>query len=296
MRSYKKRWVKRGLIVSVAALVLAVGVPVYLLQLPPPAWRKVQAVLGTTTPEMRETVATNVKHRIVDLVDTDSAGFRPLNEADGPWLGASQSITEVPVDAFTDLKMTNSELLMVVNDFFVQWSQQRGYIVPGGVNTPSVIAVDGKLILAWMIETPYWQQVFSGEVSLDFKPDGMAVGKVENLYAGSLPLSILTVGEMLRLQMPESEHEMADRLGRWLAKLDHFEFRPTIELDHRRRARVVAMKVEDSGVSVRLRVQDHQTYRAHNELLWLGEMAVTDVFDQAAGNGRAFADVPTTTE
>lgn len=56
------------------------------------------------------------------------------------------------------------------------------------------------------------------------------------------------------------------------------------------------MEVGDDDVTMKLRVQDHFTYRAHNELLGLGEIAVTDTLEAGTWDGSAFADVPTTTD
>lgn len=297
MQAKKKRWVKRGLYASAIALVLGTGVVVYLLQRPPAVWREAQAVLDTATPQMREMITADVKRRISEIVQTKSPSFQQLDADGKPRVIDQDVIADARLDEFAELTLTNSELVLIVNEFFVEWTEQRGYVVPGGVNDPAVIAKDGKLLIAFMIETPNWQQVFSGDVSLTFDPDGMAVGKVNNLYAGSLPLSMVSIGQTLRTLMPKSDHDMADRLGEWLAKLERFEFRPTLEMPHRRRARVVAMQVGDDDVMMRLRVQDHQTYRAHNELLGLGEIAVTDVLEtDASWDGSAFADVPTTTD
>lgn len=296
MQAKTKKWIRRGLTGCTVALLLSAGLVVYLMQRPPAVWAKAQAVLETATPEMREQITAGVKKRIAEIAQTSSPEFQALES------GGKQSaidptvIADTPLDEFAELTLTNSELILIVNDFFVQWTEQRGYVIPGGVNDPAVIAKDGKLLIAFMVETPNWQQVFSGDVSLTFKPDGMAVGKVNNLYAGSLPLSMLTIGETLRLQMPASDHDTADRLGDWLAKLEHFEFRPTLELPHRRRARVVSMNVGKDDVTMRMRVQDHHTYRVHNNLLGRGAIAVTDVLNTGTWDGSAFADVPTTTD
>lgn len=296
-RIWKKRWFRLTLLGSAMALVLSAGLIVYLLQLSPAAWRQSQVVLDSATPVMREKITKDVKQRIADLAQATASGFQALHQQAGePSALTPKEIADTPLDEFVELKLTNAELVLIVNDFFVKWTQQRGYIIPGGINDPAVIADNGKLMMAFMIDTPLWHQVFSGEVSLSFKPDGLAIGKVKGLHAGSLPIPMLTIAKTLRLMMPASEHETADRLGRWLAKLDHFEFRPTIEMQHRRRARVVAMDVGDQDVTVRLRVQDHRTYRAHNDLLGLGEMAVTDVLESTTWDGSRFADVPTTTD
>lgn len=294
-----KRRIKRGIIGSLLAVTLLAGVTVYLLKRPPLAWRVAQEVLDQSSPEMREQISTRVRDRLANLIQ-DETDITKRIDTYGKYYDVVDptQISETPLDQFAELNLNNAELIAMVNEFFVEWTKQRGYIVPGGVNDPVVIARDGKLFLTFMVHTTYWQQVFSGEIEMDFLDKGMAIGRVKNLYAGSLPISLISIRDMLRLEMPERE---ADRLGDWLGKLDHFEFRPVLELKHRRRARVLAMDVGDDDVTLKLRVQDHITYRGHNELLNHNRIAVTDILtDPIHPSLRAvetgFADVPTTTD
>ena len=174
-----------------AAGALLAGLTVYLLQRPPLAWRVAQQVLDQSTPEMREQITANVKDRLANLVQTQTEKQERIdpygrfhNEFD------NEKIADTPLDQFVELTLNNAELIAMVNEFFVDWTIQRGYVVPGGVNDPIVIARDGQLHMALMIQNPFWQQVFSGKVALNFKDDGMAIGQVQNLYAGSLPVSL----------------------------------------------------------------------------------------------------------
>ena len=304
MQARTKKWIKRTLLGGFALFVVGAGVTVYLLQRPPVVWREVQAVLDQSSPQMREQITASVKERLAELTQPATGGFQRIdvygesvrpNDV-GPLQPEAELLSDVPLDAFAELTLNNAELVAMVNEFFVQWTLQRGYVVPGGINDPSVIARGGKLYLAFMIDTPYWQQVFSGEVELTFRKDGMAVGQVADLYAGSMPVSVLSVGELLRMNLPASEHDTADRLGEWLDNLEYFEFRPVLELEHRRRARIFAMDVGDDEVTLKMRVQDHRTYRAHNDLLGRDQITVTDLLDATLWDGRAIADVPTTTD
>ena len=54
-------------------------------------------------------------------------------------------------------------------------------------------------------------------------------------------------------------------MGRWLSKLERLVFKPVMELEHRHRARVEACQVHEKGIGLRVRVQDHRTYRAANQ-------------------------------
>lgn len=297
MQVKTKRWIKRAVLGGVALALIGTGVTVYLLQRPPMVWREVKTVLDLSTPEMRKQITARVQDKLAELSESGSSKSQRIDVYGGAARAVeTDQISETPLDEFAELTLTNTELVAMVNTFFVQWTNQRGYVVPGGINDPTVIAHAGKLYLAFMIDTPYWQQVFSGQVQLTFQDDGMAVGRVEKLYAGSLPVSVLSVGEMLRINLPKHEHQTADRIGRWLDNLEHFEFRPVIELEHRRRARVLALMAGDEQVTLRMRVQDHRTYRAHNNLLGRNQIAVTDVLNAKLPDGSAFADVPTTTD
>ena len=298
----KRRWLRRCVLWTALVVTCTAGLTVYLLKRPPLAWRLSQEVLNQSTPEMREQISAGLRDRLANIAQKQTGQEEQVSiyskflHSDAP-----DQISDTPLDQFVEMQLTNAELIAMVNEFFVEWTEQRGYIVPGGVNDPVVIAHNGRLLMTFMVHTPYWQQVFSGEVDLTFRSDGMAIGKVDTLNAGSLPVSLLSIGEWLKLQMPASEHETAERLGEWLGNLEHFEFRPVLELEHRRRARVLAMAVGDDSVTLKMRVQDHVTYRGHNKKLQLGQMAVTDTFKepihpalQAKETG--LADVPTNTD
>lgn len=307
-RFWKKRWLRWSAASVVALTLSCAGLVVYLLQRPPAVWRQTQEVMELTTESSRQTIRDNVMGRLSTLVHDPSATTdrpkriglydEPLEEdADVTASDLVGKLSDIALDKTVKMELTNEELVAFVNEQFVQWTTERGYVVPGGVNDPAVISSKGGLVIAFMIDTPSWQQVFSGDLVLTFNPDGMAVGRVENLIAGSLPVSVDSVGDTLRRQMPASQHDKAERLGEWLDKLDHFEFRPVLELEHRRRARVLALSPTDNGVVMKLRVQDHQTYRLHNAKLKAGTLAVTDPLDNPALlDGSAFADVPTTKE
>ena len=292
---------------SLLFVLVAAGLTVYLLQRPPNVWNRAQQLIEQTTPEEREQIAEAVMQRLSEQVEAELA--------DEPTEINPELLGQVPaeqadryVDRTFELRLTNRELFAMVDETFGQWTVQRGYEVPNAFTQPVVMAQEGKLVIAFAVTTSSWRQVFSGELDLSFSNDGMAHGTVNELTAGSLPVSVVAVGEMLREQLPDSEADTADRLGDWLTELEGFEFRPVLELEHRRRARVTGMTIDDDAVTLRMRVQDHVTYRRHNELMGLGELAVTDALDRPELPGLEelpgahgwdagqFADVPTTTD
>lgn len=313
MRATKRRWIKRAVLSALVLAVAGVGLAVYLLQRPPVFYREAREVLRETSAQSRERMTRDLMTRLADLTaaapNIEQAPLSPsagparidvFGSIGGPGAGRSAAPavlhagTEEPIDRFVEMQLSNQELVAFVNEMFVEWSIQRGYIIPGGVNDPVVMARDGELVLAFDIDTPYWKQVFSGKLDIAFGEDGMAVGKVTELKAGSLPMTMMTMRDVLEAQVPESHHDMIERMVRWLNKLDRFEFRPVIELENSRRARVYAMAVRDAGVRFKLRVQDRHTYKAHNALLADGRLSVTDRFE--VEDGSAFADVPTVSD
>jgi len=285
---------------TVVVLLLGVGLTIYLLQREPAVWRDAQQLLERNSPEEQEQLTRDLLHQLNSPGDVESVQFLDHKNTYGK--GESKvAIYDDPlakehVDETFDMRLTNQDLILMVRTFVDEWAIQRGYEVPPSMVYPVAMVDHGKLMVAFTVKVGSWHQVFSGEVKLQFDPDGMGSGQVVDLYAGSLPISVLMVGELLHQQLPKSHSAAAERIGEWVAKLDHFEFRPTLELQHRRRARVLAMDVGEQDLILTMRLQDHQTYRQHNALMKAGKVAVTDSFKAVQWDGSAFADVPTTTD
>ena len=291
------RWVLLG---TMAVLLLGFGLTLYLLQREPAVWREAQQLLETKTPEAQEQLTRDLLHRLNSPGEVESKQLLDHDNKYGQ--GESKAaIFEDPlakehVDETYEMRLTNEELVLMVRTFVDEWAIQRGYEVPPSMVYPVAMVDHGKLMIAFTVKVGSWHQVFSGEVKLQFDSDGMATGQVVDLYAGSLPISVMAVGDLLHQQLPKSHAAAAERIGEWVAKLEHFEFRPTLEMQHRRRARVLGMKVGRDDLTLTMRLQDHQTYRQHNALMKAGKVAVTDSFKANHWDGSAFADVPTTTD
>jgi len=298
MQAKTKRWIKRTVLGGVAVAVLGAGLTVYLLQRPPAVWRAAQAILNETTDAQRAELAEGVMQRLSSAADRLGPEHDPLFgvefKADPTQLStilASQSVDET-----FELELSNNELLSVASQWADKWAKQRGFEMPSQMSQPVVMIQNGELMIAFELVVGSWQQVFSGQVSLRFDPDGMTHGSVSELTAGSLPLSVATVGDWVAKKLPSRESETADRIGQWVAELEDFEFRPVLELEYRRRARVIAMQFRQDSLVMTMRLQDHRTYKAHNALMKAGTVAVNDALHRALLDGSALADVPTTTE
>jgi len=304
MKSKKWLWLRRGLLCAVVLGLLAAGLTVYLLKRSPEVWQRAQHVMETTTPQERAEMVEDVRQRLSALIEDEApAGSRPGE----PGFDSDIPASERHVDRIVDLQMSNDELVAMASEMFADWTVQRGFVVPGGITEPVIIADNGRLAFAFEISSRTWSQVFSGYLELTFSDSGMAHGRAEDLTAGSLPISITGIGEMLRKELPANDASRADQIGSWLSRLEGFTFRPVLEFENRRRGRILSVTPGIEGVTVRMRVQDHETYRRHNTLMDTGQLTVNDTVAPLAPptpvdppnpflDGSAIADVPTTTD
>ena len=298
MQAKTKKWIKRGLIASTLAVTLGAGLTVYLLQRPPAVWHEAQAILDETTDAEREQLAEDVMQRLSRAADRlgpeQDTVFGAEFKADPTKLTtvlASQSVDEI-----FEVELSNEELLLVASQWVNKWVKQRGFEMPSQMSRPVVMIQDGVLIIAFELVVGDWRQIFSGQISLRFDADGMAHGRVTELAAGSFPLSVTGVGDWVAKQLPNSQSETAHKMGEWIAELEDFEFRPVLEVEHRRRARVTSMQLRKDSLTMTMRLQDHRTYKMHNAMMKSGAVAVHDELPLTMFDGSAFADVPTTTE
>lgn len=304
----RKRWIRRIAFTTLGLLVVGAGVVVYLLQRPPQVWRDAQVVLEGVSPEAKNELSERIIHQL--WLATEEGKGPGADRADGEvWANAvtarrtqdnvrgfTPELADKPLDQTFDISLTNDELVAVVRDSIKDWTRQRGYVLPEGMTEPVALVDNGEFAIVFEVTFGKWHQIFSGRMDLEFLPNGMAIGKVRDMHAGSLPMSLSRIGEMVVNNMPASEADSADRITQWIEKLEHFEFRPVLELKDRRRARVIDMAVDSRAVTLTMRVQDHITYKRQNELMHQGKLAVTDKVDARSWDGGTFTDVPATTD
>ena len=77
--------------------------------------------------------------------------------------------------------------------------------------------------------------------------DGLSLLELGTFTAGRLPIRAASIGRYLRNKAGNSE--TIARVGEWLGKLEAVKFKPVLELEHCRRARVVA-SASDPKVSI----------------------------------------------
>ena len=290
----RRRW-RRILGYTMLVFLLASAAVFAAVRTPPKAWRAHQDYLADTTPEQREAVAQGVMDKLEalaqDAADETAGQPQPATDRAGLSFGELNAIDPEAtyIDRVVELELTNAEMSSLIGVWFESWAEQRGFIVPDWLHRPVVGAFDGELSMAFSVSHEGWSQVFGGPLALAFHADGMAEGSVAKLTVGSLPVPLSQVGQALEEHDPDAPADAASEVGDWVAQLESFTFRPVLELQHRRRARVIAMDVGDETIALTLRLQDHQTYKQLNHGLAAGE---SNVFDTLT----AIADVPTTSD
>ncbi|GAB4108961.1 MAG: hypothetical protein Kow00105_17120 [Phycisphaeraceae bacterium] len=146
-----------------------------------------------------------------------------------------------------------------------EWMQERGYVKPEEIQNPMVTVDDGELIMAFKLDAGKLSAVISGKFDVNIMDNGMAEITLRRFLVGRLPVPAKTIGEYLREK--SGGDYRAEQVGEWLAKLQRIEVKPVIELEHRRRARIIDYQILKSGLELTVRVQDHRTYKQMNEAL-----------------------------
>ncbi|MEM1353920.1 MAG: hypothetical protein AAGC44_08445 [Planctomycetota bacterium] len=253
----KGRW-RRRILYTLLLLVMVFAGMFALTRRPPAAWREYQHLITQTTRQERQRTVS----KVMDGLEKE---LPPVPEQ-----FTVQEIAGVKIDQTLTLTLDNQELSALTLEWFDTWTRQRGFVPPPEMRPPIIVALDGKLKMAFAVRHDDWSQVFGGEVRLMFQEDGLAIGSVHGFQVGSLPVPLHQVGQVLG---DDLDYETARKIGAWVRKLEHFEFRPVLELEHRRRARVIRMQIhDDNTITLALRVQDHETYKRHNAQMALGRV------------------------
>lgn len=271
----RRRRIRRRVlfILLVVMPVAALGVAFYLLRREPAYWKQHEAFLAQTPPEKITAINDEVSARIEELASAIAgadgssaaeAGGRATAGAGGTGAAGKAKLDEVRMDETRKLFLNEEELRALVAARLDEWAESRGYVMPKEIKSPGVAIDDGRLVMAFKFESSQFSQVLSGLFDVAIMEDGMALLTMEQFVVGSLPVPVRMIGSYLSKNAPEESDRMA-KIGRWLAKLERLEFKPVLEMEHRRRARVTDFMISDEGLALTLRVQDRLTYREQNE-------------------------------
>jgi hypothetical protein len=274
--------IKRVILLTLSAVILAAGVVIYLAKSEPAYWKQHEKFLAETTPQRMEELAGQVEDKLKMLanlgIDENDPATQTLRELTGQGTGTqttAEGVVETteykikPEDVHINTEQTitfdNDQLAAVVQLRMDEWMLERGYVKPNEIEDPMIAVEDENLVMAFKLKAGKFDAVISGKFDLTILENGMAVLTLKRFLVGKLPVPADSLGEHLRRQ--SGGDPRAEKVGEWLGKLQELEVKPVIELEHRRRARVMAYKILKDGLEMTVRIQDHKTYKEMNGAL-----------------------------
>lgn len=277
-----RKLITRVVVLTLLAVLLTAGVVIYLAKSEPGYWKQHEKFLAETTPQEMEKLAGQVEDKLKMLanlgIDQNDPATQTLRELTGQGTGnqtTADGVVETtefkikPEDVHINTEQTitldNEQLAAVVQLRMDEWMLERGYVKPKEIEDPMMAVDDGNLVMAFKFKAGKFNAIISGKFDLTILENGMAVLTLKRFLVGKLPVPADSLGEHLRRQ--SGGDPRAEKVGEWLGKLQELEVKPVIELEHRRRARVMAYKTLKDGLEMTVRIQDHKTYKEMNDAL-----------------------------
>ena len=271
--------IKRVVLLTLLAVVITAGVVVYLIKSEPAYWKQHEKFLAETTPQQMEALAEQVEeklHKLANLgIDENDPATQTLRELTGQGRNATDDIVEtteykikpedIHINSDQTITLDNEQLAAVVQLRLDEWMLERGYVKPDEIEDPMIAVEDDNLVMAFKLKAGKFNAIISGKFNLTILDNGMAVLTLRRFLVGKLPVPADSLGEHLRRQ--SGGDPRAEKVGDWLGKLQELEVKPVIELEHRRRARVMAYKIVKDRLEMTVRIQDHKTYKEMNGAL-----------------------------
>lgn len=271
--------IKRAVLLVLLAVLLTTGVIIYLVKSEPAYWKQHEKFLAETSPQQMEELAEQVEDKLnklanlgIDVGDPTAQALQELTAEDAKPDAVAGETTEykikpedVHINSEQTITLNNEQLAAVVQLRMDEWMLERGYIKPKEINDPMIAVDDDNLVMAFNFKIGKFDTVISGKFNLEILDNGMAMLSLKRFLVGKLPVPADSLGEHLRKQTGGDPR--AEKVGEWLGKLKEMEVKPVIELEHRRRARVMAYKILKDSLEMTVRIQDHKTYKEMNNAL-----------------------------
>lgn len=257
------RLVKRGLLVVCLLVIVAGAAIFYLAKSPPRYYAEYQRFLKTTSPERVQRLSSDVDERLEALADLGVEQAKENAAREGSEIDDVRP-EDVHINANKTLTLTNEQLAAMVQTHLDDWMKSRGYNMPQEVVEPMVAVDEGQLVMAFTLQSGPTSFVVSGQFSLQFMNNGYATLHLDRFLVGKLPVPAQSLSHHLYNATGDPRLE---QVGEWLSKLQDLELKPVLELENRRRARVMNYHIRDDELELTLRIQDYKTYKATNAAL-----------------------------
>ena len=278
----RRHLIRRVLLVMVLIVVVGLSVIFYLVRSEPSHWKEFKEFARITSAEEMENMASGLEKKINALSELvseqgmDDESLQEmirrankkiddavtLSELDG--YVVNRRLSEICVNVRKQLVLNINEINAMLLTRLDEWALDRGFVVPKEMRSP-MFNIDGdQMVLAFEWSTPRYSQVISGYFNVNIREDGMAEMVLDEFLIGLMPVPADSIASYMSRKGGGSQ--MRD-LGQWLEKFQYIEFRPVMELEHRRRARVIDYRVLPDGIELTLQIQDYRTYKRMNHQL-----------------------------
>lgn len=315
----RRRWRRRVLLAAIVVPLIALAAVFYLARSEPAHWKAFHQRLADKSPDQLEAIASNVERRLAMLGmseaelqwldgEQDTLSYRNAAARGQLWIGRDGSIaaanmsagisardsagvipvkamplSEMRVDIERKILLSQDEIDALIITRLNKWMSDRGYVMPPQIGDPMLQLTQNGMLMAFEYRSRNFSQVMTADFDMEIFSDGYAELRLRSFSAGRLPVPTDQIAAYLQ-KSGENAGEAA-KVGKWLSRLERLEFKPVLELDNRRRARVTDFVLRPDGVELTLRMQDYQTYRKTNDILAAGKATLDEV--------QAIASVPT---
>lgn len=232
------------LLCALAVLLCSAGAVLFLMRSEPAYWRAQQLRMSRVTPAQGKATADEVENRLLALF---GEGAVDPNDPAAVRLAAQLADSDEP----QRLVLTCDEINAWLKENLRDWMTSRDYAMPEQIARPMVAVEGGRLMIAFEYDSPGFSQVFAAACSPRVLENGKMRLRVQEVYAGRLPLPTSSIGVFLRRSAPADSQ--AAKVGDWLDKLDQAEFKPVARLTPTLKVRVVAYRLTDDGIELTLK-------------------------------------------
>ncbi len=235
----RKRWAIGCL--GVILLLGAIGWISYwvgqsLWQAEPVYWEQNQRFVEVTPEETLGVIADNAYNRVLSEL-SQSRGYVP---------GGTEKWRPVTEDSLgvRTIRLSFQEANAWLAERLGGWLENQGRDLPNGLSHPMLASDDGRLIAAFRYRKNEIDQVFSVAMSLKFLDDGRATMSVDGIWGGRLALPVGQVMDRLPGGAGNEDSQAVAVL------MGQQAFDPVLPIDGTRRARIIGLEVDESGVGL----------------------------------------------
>ncbi|GAB4108779.1 MAG: hypothetical protein Kow00105_16570 [Phycisphaeraceae bacterium] len=203
----------------------------------PDYWTVNLARLQAQAPEQLTDTADRLFNRLLTEL-SDPQGYQPEPNGSAKSLGVRE--VRIPFDQANAWLATR----------FGDWLANQQIELPPELDSLLVAEHDNRLVLAGRIRRDGINQILSIVVSPRFLENGQAVLEIDKVYAGRLPLP---VGVIMN-RIPENPG--IPELARGIRIIKQgMPFDAVCPIDHTRRARIVGLNIEETGMTLTIRAE-----------------------------------------